>query len=59
MPYTAECEYQLDLRTEDEDKPLGVATIHHSTQAKNQNKTRKLEKDGYNFYKSDKLTIFT
>ena len=55
--YTAECEYQLDFRSKDKDKPLGVATINHPTQVRNRNKIRKLEKDGYKFYKIDKLTI--
>ena len=54
--YTAECEYQLDFRSKDKDKPLGVATINSPTQVRNRNKIRKLEKDGYKFYKIDKLT---
>ena len=28
-PYSGECEYQLDYRSKDKDKPWGVATIHH------------------------------
>ena len=43
--HTAECEYQLDFRTKDENKPLRVATIHRPTQDKNQKVIRKLEKD--------------
>ena len=31
VPYTAKCENQLDLRSKDKDKPLGVATIYHPT----------------------------
>ena len=38
VPYTAELECQLDFRTKDKDKPLGVATIYHATQVKNHNK---------------------
>ena len=44
--YTAECENQLDFISKDKDKPLGVATIYHPTQVKNQNKVKKLGKDG-------------
>ena len=55
MPYTAECEHQLDYRSRDEGKPLGVATINHTTQVKNY--LKKDEKYGYKFYKVDKLTI--
>ena len=36
------------------DKPLGVTTRYHATQNKNHNKTGKLKKDGYIFYKTDK-----
>ena len=51
--YTAECENQLDNRTKDKDKLLGLATIYHSTQVKEQKKVKKFEKDGYNFWKND------
>ena len=27
VPYTLECEHQLDFRSTDEDKPCGVATV--------------------------------
>ena len=59
MRYKAECEYQLDFRTKDKDKPLVVATIYHPSQHMNSNKIIKFEKDGYRRYKIDKLTIFT
>ena len=29
VPFSGECEYQSDHRTEDKDKPWGVATIYH------------------------------
>ena len=29
VPYTGECEYQLDYRSKDKYKPWGVATIYH------------------------------
>ena len=35
VPYTSECEYQLDYRSKDKDKPLGVATIYHPDLIKN------------------------
>ena len=59
VPYTVECEYQLDFRTKDKDKPLGVATINHPTQVRNYNQIRKRENDGSKLYKIDKLTINT
>ena len=59
VPYTAECEYQLDYRNEDKDKPWGVATIYHPTQVKNHKQIKKLENDGFKFHKIDKLTIST
>ena len=34
VPYTAECEYQLEFRAKDKDKPLGIATIYHPTRVK-------------------------
>ena len=46
VPYTNECEYQVDFRTKVEDKPLGVATVYHPTQVKNHDKTLKIEKLG-------------
>ena len=46
VPHTAECEYQLDFRTKDKDKPLRLATIYRPTQEKNHNRNRKLEKEG-------------
>ena len=57
--YTAECEYQLDFRTKDKDKPINVATKYHPTQVKNHNKNRELERNGYKVYKIDNLTIIT
>ena len=33
--YTVDCEYYLDFRTKDKDKPLGLATMYHPTQVKN------------------------
>jgi len=59
VPYTAECEDQLDFRTKDKDKPLGVATIYHPTHVKNHNKIRKFEKVDYKFCKIGELTITT
>ena len=59
VTYTADCEYELDFRTKDKDKPFGVATIYHPTQVKNHNEIRNFENDGYNFYKIDKLKIIT
>ena len=59
VPYTTECEYQLDFRNKDKDKPLCVATIYHPSQVMNHNQIEKLKKDGYIFYKIDKLTIIT
>ena len=59
VPYTAESEYQLLFRTQDKYKPLGVATINHTSHVKNHDKIRELENDGYIFFKIDKLTIST
>ena len=59
MPYTAECEYHLDFRSKDKDKPLGVTTIKYSSQFGNHIKIRKLEKDGYKFYKKDEIIKIT
>ena len=59
MPYTADCEYQLDFRSMEKDKPWCVATIYHPTQDKNKKKIEKFEKDKYKFYKTNKLTIIT
>ena len=36
VPYTTECEFQLDFRFKNKNKPWGVATIYHPTQNKNQ-----------------------
>ena len=35
VPYTVECEYQLDFRNKDKDRHWGVATIYHRTQVNN------------------------
>ena len=59
VPYSGECEYQLDYRSKDKDKPLGVATIYLPPQIKNHKKIKELEKDGYKFHKIDKLTLIT
>ena len=42
MPYTADCEYQLDFRCKEKDKPWRVATIYHPTQDKNHKKLKNL-----------------
>ena len=59
IPYSGECEYQLDFRKKDRDKPWGVATTYHPPLIENHNKVKKLEKDGYKFNKLDKLTLIT
>ena len=59
VPYTGECEYQLDYRSKNKDKPLGVATIYHPPLIKNLKKSKEVEKVGYKFYKIDKLTLMT
>ena len=38
VPYSGECECQLNYRSEDKDKPWGVATIYHPLLIKNQYK---------------------
>ena len=58
-PYSDECEYQLDYRSKDKYKPWRVATIYHPPLKINQIKIKKLEKDGYKFYKLDKLILLT
>ena len=35
VPCSGECEYQLDYRSKDKDKPWGVATIYHPPLIKN------------------------
>ena len=57
VPYTSECEYQLDYRAID--KPYGVAIIYIDPLIKPNKKIKESEKDGYKFYKIDKLTITT
>ena len=57
VPYTSECEYQLEYRCKD--KPWGVATIYHDPLYKKHKKIKELEKDGYKFHKIDRLTIST
>ena len=47
VSYKIECEFQLDFRSIDKDKPLGVATIYNPTQVKKHKEIRKLEKDGH------------
>ena len=46
VPYTADCEIQLDFTSKDKDKALGVATIYHPTQVKN-HKIKNFEKGVY------------
>ena len=57
VPYTSDCEYQLDYRTKG--KPYGVAIIYLDPLIKPNKKIRELEKDDYKFHKIDKLTITT
>ena len=57
VPYTSECEYQLDYRAID--KPYGFAIIYIDPLIKPNKKIKELEKDKYKFQKSDKLTIAT
>ena len=40
VPYSGECEYQLDQRSKDKDKPWGVATIYHPPLNKNRKKIK-------------------
>ena len=35
VPYSAESEYQVEIRAKYKEKPLGIATINHPTQFKN------------------------
>ena len=35
VPYGGECDYQLDLRSKEKDKPWGVATIYYPHLNKN------------------------
>ena len=57
IPYTSECVYELDYRCKD--KPWGIATIYLDPLIRTHKKIKELEKDGYKFYKIDKLTIST
>ena len=57
VPYTSECEYQLDYRCND--KPWGVATFYLDPLFENHRKIKELEKDGYKFHKIERLTITT
>ena len=47
VPYSGDCEYQLEYRSKDKDKPLGVATFYLDPQVKNHKEIRELEKDGF------------
>ena len=38
VAYIGECEYQLDYRSKDKDKPWGVATIYHRPLIRNHKK---------------------
>ena len=44
VPYTADCEYQLDFRCKEKDKPWRVTTTYHQTQDKNHKKSKNLRK---------------
>ena len=57
VPYTAECEYQLDYICKD--KGWGIATIYLDPLIRSNRKIKELERDGYKFRKIDKLTITT
>ena len=60
VPCSGECQYQLIYRSKDKDKMWGVATIYHQTLIKNhKKKIKELEKNGYKFFKNDKLTLIT
>ena len=47
VPYSGECEYQLDYRSKDKVKPWGVATFYHPLLIKNHKKMKDLEKNGH------------
>ena len=51
VPYTTEYEYQLDFRSKDKDKPLGVATIYHPTQVENLEKFKIMKRKDINCMK--------
>ena len=40
VAYSGECEYQLDYRSKDKDKPWGVATIYHPPLIRNHKKLK-------------------
>ena len=44
VPYSGECDYQLDYRSKDKAKPLGVATIYHPPLLKKLKKNQKIRK---------------
>ena len=46
VPYSGLCEYQMNCRSKDKDKPWGVATIYHPPLKKYHNKIKGLVKDG-------------
>ena len=51
VPYTTEYENQLDFRSKDKDKPLGVATIYHPTQVENLEKFKIMKRKDINCMK--------
>ena len=57
IPDTSECIYQLEYRCKE--KPWGIATIYLDPLIKTYKRIKELEKDGYKFHKTDKLTIST
>ena len=44
LPYNGECEYQLEYRSKDKDRPWGVATIYHPPLTKNHKKNQRIGK---------------
>ena len=59
VPYSGECEYRLDYRNIDKNKPWGVATFYLDPLIRNHKEIKKMEKDGYMFHKHDKVTLVT
>ena len=47
VPYSGECEYRLDDKNTDKNKPWGVASIYLSPESENHKAIKKSEKDGY------------
>ena len=40
VPYSGECDDQLDFRSKDKDKPWGVATVYHPPLIRNHKKLK-------------------